>query len=162
MLRVARQCVILLLRFLLFTWLIFAYFMVRSMELKSQAERNKQELTMDMIRNFATVIGYFILTIICFLLYDNRLIEMRTSHIMAGLITVVCMIHIAITSLLLVVRMGNLRSDLDEAEAQKPSESLFLSVIYVLVATITVCNLFVACVLICLPCFSVFMRRRNQ
>ena len=37
----AKQVIMFLVRVLLLTWIIIAYFMIRSMEFKSQAERNK-------------------------------------------------------------------------------------------------------------------------
>ena len=46
----AKKFISALLKLLAVLWMIVAYYMIRSMELKSQAETNRKELTMDMIR----------------------------------------------------------------------------------------------------------------
>ena len=87
----------------MFTWLIFAYFMIRGMELKSDASNNKRELTMDMIRFFATVAGYFILLIMTMVLNDRRYLQRETTKNLAILISVIAIPYIFIFNAMLCV-----------------------------------------------------------
>jgi len=73
----AKQVIMFLVRILLLTWIIIAYFMIRSMEFKNQAERNKQELTMDMIRFCIALAACVIVPILISLLSDRCLVRKK-------------------------------------------------------------------------------------
>ena len=60
----AKELIVILVRVLLLTWMIIAYFMIRSMDLKNRADVNRKELTMDIIRFFMAILACFIFSIL--------------------------------------------------------------------------------------------------
>ena len=154
-----------LVRILAFGWLIIAYFMVRDMEPKSQADSNKKELTMDLILFLAKIAAFFVCLLIvnvlinlvcmkCNLAWgqDRDLVIIIASAIQCSAIFVYSLFNYDI-----VCHIFTLNDDLSETDARKARESLFLEIIFVLVAISVILSYIFLLLLALVTCFvSIF------
>jgi multisubunit Na+/H+ antiporter MnhE subunit len=145
-----------LLKVLAVTWMIVAYFMIRSMELKSQAEINRKELTMDMIKFHVVFWSSLLLP---FILFECIRKSRWRRDYQIKTITIVGYCLIAGPLLIranygLIYEAWTYNDDIPEEVLKLPTESYFLLIVFYAVTFCTcLITIFLSFACMMYPCF---------
>ena len=128
----AKKFISALLKLLALTWMIVAYFMIRSMELKNQSEKNRKEITMDIIR-FHVVLWSCVFAPLVIIVVNKLFSPRCFDPFMTFLTPILLYANISI-----LYEAWTYNSEVPEKDTDLPTESNFLLIIFYAVTFCTV------------------------